>query len=245
MKITREQKEKNRKKLLDAFVELVIAKGFKAATMREVARTAGLGEATIYNYFPTKDAMVYAYYQDELEALITELTRVPDFHTYTFQEQFQTAFETQLSLLVRDREFVQKTFKTAFLAMSQDYARVRPVKEVFIRIVRDIFEAAVEAGEIQDQVFLELMVQFFWEYYVGMVLYWLKDDSDQFQSTTTLIDKSIDLASASIRAGIANKAFDMGIFLFKNHVLSRMDLVRDRVDMLHGIKRRFMEGSRD
>jgi len=245
MKITQEQKEKNREKLLTAFVDLVTAKGVKAATMRDVTRAAGMGEATIYNYFPTKEAMVYAYYQDQFEALITALTQVPDFHTYTFQEQLQTAFETQLSLLIRDREFVGKTFKDAFLAMSQDYARVRPVKEVFIRIVRDIFEAAVEAGEIQDQVFLELMVQFFWEYDVGLVVYWLKDDSESFQATTTLIDKSIDLASASIRAGIANKVFDMGIFLFKNHVLSRMDLVRERVDMLHGIKRRFMEGTRD
>ena len=245
MKISQEQKAKNRETLLAAFTELVISKGLKAATMRETAKTAGMGDATIYNYFPTKDAMVYAYYQDQFDRLILELTRIPDFHTYTFQEQLQTAFDTQLHLLLKDREFVEKTFKTAFLAMSQDYGRVRPVKEKFISIVKEIFDAAMEAGEIEDQVFLELMVQFFWEYYVGMVIYWLKDDSDQFQATTTLIDKSINLAAAAIRAGIANKVFDMGIFLFKNHVLSRMDLVRERVDLIHGIKRKFMEGARD
>lgn len=245
MKINQEQKAKNREMLLVAFTELVTAKGLKAATMRETAKMAGMGEATIYNYFPTKDAMVYAYYQDQFDVLIGALIRIPDFNTYTFQEQLQTAFDTQLQLLIRDREFVEKTFKPAFLDMGQDYARVKPVKEKFIRIVKEIFEAAVEAGEIEDQIFLDLMVQFFWEYYVGMVIYWLKDDSDQFQTTTTLVDKSINLATASIRAGIANKVFDMGIFLFKNHVLSRMDMVRERVDLIHGIKRKFMEGARD
>lgn len=189
--------------------------------------------------------MVYAYYEGQFDRLIHDLRQIPKFHTYTFQEQLQTAFELKLSLLANDREFVEKTFKAVFLTMSQDYARVRPVKEKFISIVREIFTVAMEAGEIEDQVFLELMVQLFWEYYVGMVIYWLKDDSDQFQSTTLLIDKTIDLAAASIRAGIANTVFDMGILLFKNHVLSRMDLVRERVDMIHGIKRRFMEGTRD
>lgn len=245
MKISKAQKEENRQALLSTFVDLVIAKGLKSATMRDVARTAGLGDATIYNYFPTKDAMVYAYYEDRFDRLIDALQQIPEFHTYTFQEQLQTAFETQLDLLLLDREFLEKTFKTAFFTFSQDYARVRPAKEKFISIVREIFEAAVDAGEIEDQVFLELMVQFYWEFYIGVVLYWLNDESDGFQHTSVLIDKSIDLGAAAVRAGIANKVFDMGIFLFKNHFLSRMDLVRERVDLMAGIKRRFMEESRE
>lgn len=245
MKISQKQKQENRKKLLKTFVDLVIAKDLKTATMRDVARTSGMGDATIYNYFPTKDAMVYAYYQDRFDQAIHELRQIPDFHTYTFQEQLQTAFETKLSIFLPDREFLDKTFKSAFLTLSQDYARVKPAKEKFISIIREIFDAAVEAGEIEDQVFLDLMVQFFWEYYIGIVLYWLKDESDQFQATSLLIDKSIDLASASIRAGLANKVFDMGIFLFKNHLLSRMDMVREGSDIFQGIKRKFMEGTHD
>ncbi len=241
MKISKKQKLANRNKILAALVDLVIAKDLKTATMREIARTAGLGDATIYNYFPTKDAIVYAYYEDRFDQVTEALKQIPDFHTYTFQEQLQTFFETKLDLLLADREFLEKTFKTAFFTLSQDYARLRPSRDKFMAVIREIFEAAIEAGEIEDQVFLELSVQFFWEYYVGIILYWLKDDSDQFEATTLLIDKSMDLASASIRAGIGNKIFDMGIFLFKNHLLSRMDLVKERVDILHGIKRKFMD----
>ncbi len=241
MKISKKQKLENRKKILKALVDLVIAKDLKSATMREIARQAGLGDATIYNYFPTKDAIVYAYYEDRFDQVTEKLKAIPDFHTYTFGEQLQTFFETKLDLLLADREFLEKTFKTAFFTLSQDYARLRPSRDKFMAVIRDIFEAAIEAGEIEDQVFLEVSVQFFWEYYVGIILYWLKDDSDQFEATTLLIDKSMDLASASIRAGIGNKIFDMGIFLFKNHLLSRMDLVKERVDILHGIKRKFMD----
>jgi len=242
MKISQHQKAENRRNIINALVDMVMEKDLKSATMRGVAKQAGLGEATIYNYFPTKDAMVYAYYGDRLDQAVETLKAIPDFNTYTFQEQLQTFFETMLAVLLPHRAFLDKTFKAAFFTFSQDYARIKPVKEKFIRVVRDIFDAAIEAGEIPDQVFLEISLQVFWEYFIGMIMYWLKDDSDGFSATTVLIDKTLDLAGASIRAGIANKVFDMGMFLFKNHVLSRLDLIRERVDMVHGIKRKFMDG---
>lgn len=241
MKISKQQKQENRRKIIRAMVELTILKDVKTATMREIAREAGLGDATIYNYFPTKDAIVYAYFEDRFDEATETLKQIPDFHTFTFQEQLQTFFDTQLDLLLPDREFLEKTFKTAFFTLSQDYARVRPSREKFMAVIRDIFEAAIQAGEIEDQVFLEVAVQLFWEYYVGIILYWLRDDSDRFESTTVLVDKSLNLASSAIRAGIANKIFDMGVFFFKNHLLSRMDLVREQVDILNGIKRKFMD----
>jgi len=74
-----------------------------------------------------------------------------------------------------------------------------------------------------------------------MVHYWIKDDSDQFTDTSVLIDKCLDLACGMIKAGIANKVFDILTFLFKQHVLSHLSYVKERVDMVHNIKRRFME----
>lgn len=241
MKISKEQKKINRKKIIAAAVNLISTKDVKTATMREIARSAGLGDATIYNYFPTKEAIVYGYYEDKFDQVVEKLKTIADFHEYTFQEQLQTFFETKLDILLADREFLEKTFKMTFFALSQHYTRIRPIKDKFMTIIEDIFANAVEAKEIPDQVFKELTMQIFWEYYIGVVIYWLKDTSDRFESTSVLIDKSIDLACSALRAGIGNKIFDMGIFLFKNHILSRMDLVKDRVDTLHGIKKKFME----
>ncbi|MHC1712231.1 MAG: TetR/AcrR family transcriptional regulator [Solidesulfovibrio sp.] len=66
MKISEEQKRKNRDEIIRAAVDAITEKGMKGATMREIAKKAGLGDATIYNYFPTKEAIVYAYYEDQL-----------------------------------------------------------------------------------------------------------------------------------------------------------------------------------
>jgi hypothetical protein len=103
-----------------------------------------------------------------------------------------------------------------------------------------MLEAAIEAHEIPDQVFQDILLQLFWDYYIGIVIYWLADDSEMFTDTSVLVDKSLDLTCSLLKAGIANKLFDMATYLFKNHVLTRMQFIKDRVDTLHYVKREFM-----
>jgi AcrR family transcriptional regulator len=245
MKISQDQKEANRQAILQAAVALIAENGFKNATMRRIAREAGVGEATIYNYFPTKEAILFAYYRDHMNTCVEELKTVADFNTFTLQEQLQTLFDTSLSLYLPHREFVARTFRLVFLSPSRDWTQVKPIRAVFLAAAEDMLAAAVEVGEIPDQVFESLMGQFFMDAYIGAVHYWLTDTSEGFANTHVLIDRGLDLACALLKAGIANKMFDIAVFLFKTHVASRMDFFIDPLKSASRIKRRFMEGMDD
>ena len=117
MKISQKQRKKNRRKIIAASVDLMTEKGFKAATMREIARRSEIGDATIYNYFPTKESILYAYYEDHFLECSEKLVAIEDFNTYSFQEQVQTYFETSLTLFLQDREFVDLSYKTVFFSL--------------------------------------------------------------------------------------------------------------------------------
>jgi len=242
MKISEEQKLENRKKIIRAAVDAITEKGMKAATMREIAQRAGLGDATIYNYFPTKEAIMYAYYEDQLEAGVERLKSIADFNEFSLQEQLQAFFETQLELFLPDREFVDLSFRAITFSLTHDYQYIKPIRSRFFRIISDLFGGAIEAGEIPDQVFLELAYQFFWDYHVGVIFYWLRDRSNQFQNTTVLLDKSLDLAVTFIKAGVVNKILDMASFLFRHHIIDRLDTIRDRVEVVRKVKREFTGG---
>ena len=242
MKINREQKEENRKKIIRAAVEIISEKGIRSATMKAIARNAGVADATIYNYFATKESILFGYFQEHMRDVAERLKAIDDFNTYGFQEQLQAMMETSLDLYLPDREFVSETLSAVFLGFSASYRHLKPVKTSFLAIVREIYEAAIEVGEIPDQVLLEISYQFFWDYYIAILHYWLKDGSDRFTDTTVLIDKSLDLACSMIRSGIANKVFDIMTFLFKQHILSKLDLFREKIETAQTVKRRFMEG---
>jgi TetR/AcrR family fatty acid metabolism transcriptional regulator len=48
-----------REHLLDAATRVFAAKGFNGATIRDVARAAGVADGTIYNYFANKEALLF------------------------------------------------------------------------------------------------------------------------------------------------------------------------------------------
>ena len=240
MNINQEQRTATRKKIIEAAVGVIIEKGLKGATMREIAKQAGIGDATIYNYFPTKEAIVYGYYEDRLETAAGQINAIQGFGDYTFQEQLQSFLETMLTGLLADREFVQVTFHKAFFTMGQNQGRLKPLRKQFIITVKQMFQSAEEKGEIPELVFGDIPVQLFWDYFLAMIAYWLKDQSDQFANTTVLMDLSLDMTCAVLKSGLFNKAFNMASFLFKNHILSRMDLLGDHLGTVNRIKKQFM-----
>lgn len=245
MKISHSQKLENRRNIIASAVDLIAEKGIKSATMRQIARSAGLSDATIYNYFPTKEAILYAYYEDHMHACIAELKTVADFHTFSLQEQLQTLFDTSRRLYLPDREFVAVTFRRTMLAGSSDWRRIKPIRSVFLSAVHDMLAAASEVGEIPDQVFEDLIGQFFMDAYLGVIIYWLEDASDHFEQTSVLVDRGLDLACALLKAGIANKLFDMAIFFFKSHIVNRLEAFIAPIQSANKVKRRFMEALND
>lgn len=241
MKISKQQKIENRKIIIAAAADLIGDEGFKSATMRKIARHAGIGDATIYNYFPTKEAILYGYYEDHMHGCIEALKKVPDFHTFNLQEQIQTLFDTSQTLYLPDREFVAKTFRQAMLAGSRDWTRIKPIRAIFLSAINEMISAAAEVGEIPDQVFSDLIGQFFMDAYLGVMIYWIEDTSDGFSNTSVLVDRGLDLTCAMLKAGIANKVFDMAVFFFKTHVIDKMEAFISPLQTAAKVKRRFME----
>lgn len=241
MKISHKQKKINRLKIIGIAVDVMIESGFKSATMRAIAKKAEIGDATIYNYFPTKESILFAYYEEKLNACIEKLKKIDKFNEYTLNEQLQTFFNIQLELFLPDREFIELSFKKIFFSLTQNYTQLKPIRDVFNQIVNDMFKAAIEVKEIPEQVFQEMIDYLFWDYYVGIVLLWLNDKSDQFEDTDILIDKSLDLFCSVLKSGLVNKAVDILSYLFKNHILGRLDGFKKQIDTLQLIKREFME----
>ena len=61
--------ERNRARLIDA-AKSVFAERGGAASLEEVARTAGVGIGTLYRHFPTRDALIEAVYRNESDQLV-------------------------------------------------------------------------------------------------------------------------------------------------------------------------------
>ncbi|PHS34054.1 MAG: TetR family transcriptional regulator [Sulfurovum sp.] len=238
MKISQSAKEKTKIKILQSAVDLIIEKGFDNASLREMAKNAGVSNPTIYNYFPSKEKLLYAYIEQKHKEAIATIQEIEDFHTYTLREQLQTLIETELELYLEDREFIIQIADMVFHSSGLKMGKLYETNALFIETVDEMLSIAIEAGEIQELPFREHLPKLFWDYYIMVVAYWVKDDSEMFENTTQFIDHSLGLADAVLHSDILSKASDLGMFFFKTHMLNSLQKFASKKDSLNLIKRK-------
>src|SRR5271157_5010519 len=61
--------EETGRRILDSALELFRDKGFDAATMRDIAQKAEVATGAAYYYYPSKEAIVAAFYQRSSEEM--------------------------------------------------------------------------------------------------------------------------------------------------------------------------------
>ncbi len=242
MKASQQEQENTRAKLLESAVQIITKKGFKAATMREIARKAGVSDATIYNYFPSKEKILVAYFDSTQNKVIETLKNIEHFHTYSLQEQLQSLIETNLSFYLPDREFVMLAFERAIQTPVASKNEMATSRAMFIEAVSDMLDAAIEAGEIPEQPYQSLIPELIADLYAGIIYYWLKDTSERFTSTTQLLDKSLDLLTSILQTALIAKALDIISFLFRQHLGSYLEKIMATTPQTKGFnKRSFMD----
>lgn len=247
MKISEKDKLKTRIKILEAAVDVISEKGFKSASMREIARHAKVGDATIYNYFPSKEKILYGYCVHVQQQVMENLKSIENFHEYSLQEQLQQLVEMELQTWLPAREFLQEVFKLTYYSPVSAATQLAETRRLYTQMVTDMIEAAIEVGEIPEQPYQELLPRLFWDYQSGILAYWLKDDSEEFANTTSLTDKTIEIIANILHNGLIGKSLDLISFLFRTHVLTHFDSFVSATDLkgtAKVVKRNFMNASK-
>ena len=69
------KKRQTRQLILDTAARLFVERGFDRVTVTEIARAAELSEMTVFNYFPTKEDLVFArmeFFEEQLMAAVEQ-----------------------------------------------------------------------------------------------------------------------------------------------------------------------------
>src|SRR5450755_875321 len=102
--------EQTRQQILQSALLLFRDKGFDATTMQEVAIRAGVAKSAAYYYFPSKEAIIQAYYeavQSEQERLCAAVFA----ETKDLRRRLHAAMHTKFDLAQRDRKLLGIVFR--------------------------------------------------------------------------------------------------------------------------------------
>ena len=182
--------EATREKILEAALRLFRRRGFEKTTMRDVAKAAGLAVGAAYYYFPSKDALVLAYY-DRTQEAHSALAHEGMKRAHGAGERLRVVLHTKFDTIERDRKLLSALFRSVgdpTSDVSIFAAKTRRVRDESIALFREALAPEKLPREIEDPIVLA-----FWSLSMGLMLYFIHDDSPQHRKTRALIDRSVEI----------------------------------------------------
>jgi AcrR family transcriptional regulator len=185
--------DETRARILAAAMDLFRRQGFEETTMREIAAAAGVATGAAYYYFDSKDAIVLAFYdqsQEELEPLLEEALS----SSKSLERRLRALLEVKLHYFAPNRRLLGALAAHAdpTRPLSPFGAQTSHIRE------RDLgfFERAVSASGIRVPRDLQPhLPRILWMYQMGVVLFWIYDQSAAQKRTQALVEKSAALVA--------------------------------------------------
>ncbi len=191
MRVTRETREKTRLQLLKAARGRFEEVGFSAATTREIARGAGIAAGTLFNYFPSKEALGMALLVECVERAEAEFDRTRR-EDETLEEALFAFVATQLRHLRPHRPWLREILDAGSSPVrsgeSDGGFRTRQLE----RVERWL----LAAGHTADSL---LCLHLYWTLYLGVLDFWTQDETNHQEATLALLDRSMGLFVRGLR----------------------------------------------
>ena len=189
MRVTRQAQHETRSRILQAARRLFRTRGFDATTTRDLASAADIATGTLFNYFPTKEAIVMTFVAEALESGREDYTNRRRAEA-TLEEDLFDLVAAGLRKLKPHRSYIRAALETAFGPATPSQADPRGELSESVRV--NHLEAVQESLARNGAATLPpLALQLYWTLYCGVLAHWTSDRSPKQEDTLALLDQSL------------------------------------------------------
>ena len=198
MRVTAKVKEQTRDKILRAARKLFVGKGFDQTTTRDIAARAGIAVGTLFNYFPSKEALGMAMVAEALDSAGEEFQARRRGDESLEELLFGHVF-SGLRALTPQRAFVGAVFESALspFAAGGNGGAGDAVRASHLETVAELISQhrPAPAPALAPSF---VAMHLYWTLYLGVLAFWSSDESPNQEDTLVVVDQSLRLFVQSL-----------------------------------------------
>ncbi len=204
-----------RDRLYATAIKSIGTRGYAATTLRDIAKEAGVSVGLLYRYFPSKQAVVIALYDELSSEYGRQAAQMPPGR---WRDRFIFALSTSLDVL--EPHQVALRALTPILVGDPDEG-IFSAHTAFSRLrVQQVFEQAViGASDAPTQPLAAALGRLLYLVHLAVLLWWLLDKSPQQRATTALVSLTRQL--------LPSAALTLRVPPVRRFVIAVDELVRD------------------
>ena len=182
--------EQTRRHIFETALQLFREKGFDATTMQQIAERADVVKSAAYYYFPSKEAIIQAYYE-EIQAAQEKICEKVFAKKRDLKARIAAAMHSKFDLARDDRNLLGVVFRYTgephhpLSCLGEGTAAIR-------RRAIAVFEQAIETERMPSDL-RQLMPIALWALQMGLLVMFLYDQTENQRKTRKMADGSIDL----------------------------------------------------
>jgi AcrR family transcriptional regulator len=192
VRITRQQKSATRRRILDVAARLFRTVGYEATTTRDIALAAEIAAGTLFNYFPTKEAIVAALAEAALHGARAEQDKIA---AAGLEEALFALVAAELRRLKPHRKYLTALFETSLSPLT--VAAGEPAQRLRTQSL-ETAAALIRRHRFRDPGPLGL--QLYWTLHTGVLAFWAADRSPKQEDTLALLDESMAMFVGWLRS---------------------------------------------
>jgi AcrR family transcriptional regulator len=190
--------EETRVRILDAALRLFRERGFEKTTMRDVAAEAGMATGAAYYYYRSKEELVMAFYlrtdEEATEAFTKAVAASKD-----LKKRLAGLIEAKFAQFAEHRNLLTTLLKAGVDPRDP----LSPFGEE-TKAVRDDniawFARALEGSNVTiPKDLVPHLPKLLWLYHMGLIYYWIVDQSEGQRKTRRLTDATLQLIVQLLR----------------------------------------------
>jgi TetR/AcrR family transcriptional regulator, cholesterol catabolism regulator len=140
--LTQTEIDRRRHGIFQSSVALILKQGFHDTSMQEIAKAAGIGKSTIYDYFSTKDDVLLFVFEEELELLQRQAEALAS-QDIPAQEKLRNILEAQLSFLINNKNFFMEISVQVMQLGKSGQQRIMKKRYAYQDLLRSILEQGI------------------------------------------------------------------------------------------------------
>jgi len=194
VRITAEVKRETRERILAAARKLFGTRGYAQTSTRDLALEASIATGTLFNYFPSKEALAMTLIEAGLikgdEGYLERRRGGED-----LGEDLFAHIAAGLRELESYRPFLGEVIETALSPFSRSSVTQKG-EDVRVRHLDRVARILDKHG-LRDALGF-VSIHLYWTLYLGVLAFWSKDDSPAQADTLVVLDESLQLYVTSI-----------------------------------------------
>lgn len=201
----------SRTELEEKYWHFLLTEGCRPKSVYAFMHSIELEEGEFYKHYATMDALESGYWKSTVDETISVLEADEDYATYPADQKLLAFYYTYFTHVQKHRSRLTEFFPKIGITTVKT---LQGMRESYRAFAKNIVAQGVQEGIFADRKkLMDLYDRGMFEHFRMMIMFYIKDTSEDFQDTDAFIEKSVKFGIDGATSGVLESGLDFARFM--------------------------------